>query len=277
MNDTINPTEEIVKKRRIDTMIGIPSWKGGIDPETQVCLDHLVHLNVLNGKLVCLKKASGSMIAENRNNIIWEAIEKDVKSVLFIDTDMVFPPDALQILRAFDKPVISALAFTKSPPFKPLMYNRANAGGWNPVLKWDKDELLKVDAIAGGFLLVKTSVFKKIDPPWFASPTVLEHVCHEEVDKLVNSKCKPEDVVRRVKALYKQYSPKPGTKRTVLGEDIYFSEKCRKANVPIFVDTSMRIGHMGRHCFSYADFADQVSRGVFDGISEEIGVIHGRD
>ncbi len=269
-----NPLTEAVDKPRVDVMIGLPSWQGGIDPETQMCLDQLCSFNIRNGNLVLLKKCSGSMIADNRNNIIRDAIKQDAKYVLFIDTDMVFPHNAIQWMEQHNKPVVSAVAFAKQIPFVPNMYKRVEVGGWKPMLDWKKDELIQVDCIGGAFILVKTSVFKKMNGPWFASPSILEHVCHEEVDKIVNSKKKPDEIIADIKRIYKRFEHIGNDGGGVLGEDYYFSEKCRRANVPIYVDTSLRIGHVGRYMYSYNDFSDQARRGAFDKVSKDIGIIH---
>lgn len=274
-----NALTEVVHGKVVDTMIGLPSWQGGLDADTQICLDKLCHYNIINGEVLQIKKCLGSVISENRNNIIKSAIKTGARYVLFIDTDMIFPPSAIQQLRSHGNRVMSGLAFAKQIPFVPNMYDRVEVGGWKPIVRWKErlrgdSPLLKVDCIGGAFMLIKVDCLKKIPPPWFAAPSVKEHVMHEEVDKLFNSKVKHEVIFDRLMALQRKFEHlgRETGEVAVLGEDYYFSEKCRRANIPIYVDTSLLLGHIGRYIYSYADFADQAERGMFDKEAKDIGL-----
>ena len=277
--DSDNPLTELVNKK-VDTVIGMPSWQGGVEPDTQICLDKMIHFNVLNGNRVSNCKSSSSIIAENRNNIVRAAIRADAEYVLFMDTDMVFPHSAIQLMQKWNKPVVSALAFAKSSPFNPNMYDRVNAGGWTPIRGWKSrlngdGPLLKVDCIGGAFILAKVSALKKIRPPWFASPSIMEHLIAQEADKLVNSKASDEVIVSRIKDIMKEWRDfglKDG-EQSILGEDYYFSEKCRLAHIPIHVDTSIKLGHMGKFCYSHASFEAAAEQGVFKKHEKNIGKV----
>ena len=245
---------------QIDTLIGLPSWKGGLEPDTQTCLDKLVHHNIVIGNNVRLIKSTGSLIAHNRNEIIKAALDVNSKYVLFIDTDMVFAEDSIQRMQAHMMSVVSALAFVKSPPYLPNMYRQVMPNGWVPIREWKDGEVMKVDCVGGAFLLVETNVFRRLSQPWFAQPPMIQHLLWENIQRIWNTKDDREQICDDILKLYREYQNDDG----VIGEDYYFSELLRRAEISIFVDTGMQIGHVGEYAFSYHDFAAQVKSGALD-------------
>lgn len=246
--------------RKVHTVIGIPSWQGALDPETQSCLEQMVYHNLRNNNQVSLHKSIGSLIWENRNRVIKNAIEQKAKYVLFIDTDMVFPCDLIQRLEMHHKPVVSCMAFVKSPPHVPNMYNKVSKTGWTPVTKFKRGDLIKVDCVGGALMLVDVEAIKHIQPPWFSAPPLLWHVLMEEVEKLWDTKEDRNEICDRIVNLYREHKDIDHS----IGEDYYFSEVLRRNDIPIYVDTSIEIGHMGKYMFAYADFADMAEQGAFE-------------
>lgn len=250
---------DLLSNSRIDTLIGLPSWQGGLEPDTQQCLDHMCQYNIIAGNKVSLSKSTGSLIAENRNRIIEIAIEIDARYVLFIDTDMVFPKDAIQRMQMHGKPVVSAVAFVKSPPYMPNMYKKVALDGWTPIREWKDGELMAVDCVGGAFMLCEVSALKRIHPPWFAQPPMRIHIVWEELEKLFAKNPDDEQILKNARELYDKLSYARGT----IGEDYYFSEMLRRANIPLYVDTSLKIGHIGKYTFSNNDFVEQKESGAF--------------
>lgn len=256
-----NVITELTESEELDTMVGLPSWQGGVMPETQICLDHLCYHNVLVNNKVTIKKTLSSMICSNRDKVITAAIEKDAKYVLLVDTDMVFPADAIQQMKAHQKPVVSALATSKVAPFAPNMYRKEEMGEWSPVLKWEDNALIEVDCVGGAFMLVETDVFRNIRPPWYSSPPVRWHFMMKEVRRLFEPDCDVDEIVKAIRRTHLLYEGSPAS----LGEDYFCSERIRDAGYPIHVDTSMKIGHIGKRTYSYWDLKAQSDQGVFDG------------
>lgn len=256
---------KLMEQTEIDTWIGLPSYQGGIEPDTQICLDHLCYYNVQMKNLIQVKKVRGSVVG-NRNMIVREALKANVKRVLFIDTDMVFPPDALQRMKYWDKPVVSALAHSHNPPYVPNMYRRVERAGWKPILDWpEKEKLVKVDCIGGAFMLVDVDVLRKIEPPWFASPAIKEHVAWPEIEAYLYGEIDEAELGERIKKAMKDvgFGGKRWLDMPALGEDYYFSEKLRRADIPIHVDTTLKIGHIGKYTVDYQDFHAHQKAGAF--------------
>ena len=141
------------------------------------------------------------------------AIAEKMDYLFMVDDDMICPDDLfLRLYRHHEiADVVCPLAFTRNPPFKPVMY--ASIEGYDPVARSDyfinnvimnypKNKLVEVDACGFGAALVKVSIFDKIQTPYFMSSN--------------------------------------GT-----GEDILFCYKVKKAGGRVFMDTTFNIGHLG--------------------------------
>lgn len=149
-----------------------------------------------------------------REEICLSAVMQGFEFVGMIDDDMIGPVDIWQKLLASDVDVVAPLAFTRRPPYRPVIY--AVRGGWVPgstqralhhhfVLNYPKDRLFECDSVGFGAVLIKTAVLRKLSNPWFF-----------------------------------QMSGSNGT-----GEDIYF---CRRAQeevgARIFCDARVKLGHL---------------------------------
>lgn len=89
-----------------------------------------------------------------------------ITHVLFIDDDMIVPPDGLLRLLAHNEPLVGGLYFGRNPPHLPVAYRFVEDGQWIPVTKYVAG-LQEVDAIGFGFMLVTREVLEKMERPWF--------------------------------------------------------------------------------------------------------------
>lgn len=107
-------------------------------------------------KIGCLN-SRGAYVQRNRFKGVRKAIEFGVDYVLFVDTDMSFPDNALVRLIAADKEIVGANYVRRAPPFDSLA--KTNGGLVSGVIE--------VEGMPTGLLLVKADVFKKLPEPWF--------------------------------------------------------------------------------------------------------------
>lgn len=139
-----------------------------------------------------------------------EALKGNFDYLFMIDDDMICMDDLFQKLQRHDVDIVCPLAFTRNPPYHPVIY--ASVEGWDGVSQTDyfmntvvknypKDSLVEVDASGFGAALIKVDVFRKMEKPFFKS------TC--------------------------------GT-----GEDIFFCYRAKKAGARVFVDTSTKLGHL---------------------------------
>ena len=108
-------------------------------------------------------------VGEARNKAVEKALERGCEYVYFRDYDVLAPPTALPILIRRDVSVIGAMYASKQKPPWPLII-KDNV----PTLDWDLGDLVKCDGIGMGCTLIRTDVFRKMEPPWFLTENTSE-------------------------------------------------------------------------------------------------------
>ena len=164
-----------------------------------------------------LEKPNGCLIlpshdrspAHGRNLLIYAAQEHNCDRILFIDDDMAFGPDALIKLLEHDVDVVTGLYINRAYPHQPVVFDLANDEGWTaPMYLIDKPQLRPIVAAGFGFLLIKLSVFSRLEKPY----------------------------VRLGELNNEQWC-----------DDIGFFNRVRQANITsMFCDMNVLLGHMGR-------------------------------
>jgi len=144
-----------------------------------------------------------------REKLAEACIENGMDYMLFLDDDMIIPPDTFEKLFRHEKDIVAALAFTRNAPHDPVIY-QCKEGYENgreyfvnlPVINYPKNQLMQCDAVGFGTVLIKMSVYENMAKPYFmsTSPT---------------------------------------------GEDILFCYNAGKAGAKVFVDTSICVAHLG--------------------------------
>ncbi|MDO8627138.1 MAG: hypothetical protein Q7K42_01610 [Candidatus Diapherotrites archaeon] len=145
-------------------------------------------------------------------NIVVERFLKESKSdyALFLDSDMVFPANLLDLLFASNKEIVSGLFYSRKK-IKPAFRMLTDGKHIIPE-KFSENELVKVDAVGLSCMLLKRSVLEKLDS------------LHSRKPLFIN-----------------EYS----SRKDFLGEDFYFCKLLREAGFEIFLDPKILIGHMG--------------------------------
>ena len=156
--------------------------------------------------------AVGEILAPYARETLADAVLRSGSDYLFmVDDDMMAPPDLFYKLVAHNKDIVAALAFTRNPDHKPVIYEsiegydkstRQRYGLTRFALNYPKNKLVECDAVGFGAVLIKAEVFKKVPKPWFF-----------------------------------------GMSQT--GEDITICVKARKAGFRVWMDTSIKLGHLG--------------------------------
>ncbi len=163
--------------------------------------------------------SAGTLIFDQRNNLVKTAVEVKADYLLFVDADMRFPKDTLKILMSHNKDIIGVNATTRSEPVKPtaknFVVNEDQSVDWIPIYSNAKSGIEKADGIGCGVMLVNTRVFKAMEEPYF---------------------------------YFEQLS---GNK--LLGEDIYFCIKAKDAGFDTWVDHDLSKGirHIGQYVYGW--------------------------
>lgn len=97
-------------------------------------------------------------VARNRNEIVRQAQEYKVSHLMFIDTDMAFENEGINKLLVQDKDIIGGMYNKRRLPLTNIVQDFKN-----------QTKTFESSWIPTGFMLIKMSVFDKIEGPWFES------------------------------------------------------------------------------------------------------------
>lgn len=145
-----------------------------------------------------------------RNSIVADAIKRNYDAVVWIDTDLVFPADALVHfvgMASAGHPVACGLYRLAKPPFHLLV--KGDGPDWLELddLRGMVDGgVVPVRLSAGGFSIVNMDVYKAMPVPWYCNWDFL-------------------------------YSHGP------VGEDTFFMQRLAKSSVPVVVDPELHAVH----------------------------------
>ena len=151
--------------------------------------------------------AEGCYVHKNRNEIVQRAQELKAKWLLFIDTDISFPVDALDKLMKLDVDVAAAAYNYRRTPQESTIKLLGPDGDIAPGT-FSHDKPFQCYAAATGFMLIKMSVFDKLPKPYFFF-------------RYVDGKLE--------------------------GEDIYFCRTVREAGLEVWCDPTIQLKHYGSY------------------------------
>lgn len=169
--------------------------------------------------------ASGSLIYDARNKLAQIAVDNDVDRVLWLDSDMTFEPDFLErmseTLESSGADMVSALYFSRRPPYKPLAYRQCDYvfegnDARIDVSLIDKipDKTFEIAACGFGGVLMRAEILKTI---------------------------------REQRGL--PFSPIYG-----LGEDLSFCVRARALGKVIVCDPTIHMGHLAKMAIGGPDY-----------------------
>ena len=105
---------------------------------------------------------SSTILLNQRNNLIKKA--KEVKSdyVLWLDSDMMFPPTTALRLLEHNKDIVACNYMKRSKPLKPVAYR--DLSDWDSWVPMEiHDELIKVEGVGMGCMLMKLDIVVNVD------------------------------------------------------------------------------------------------------------------
>jgi cellulose synthase/poly-beta-1,6-N-acetylglucosamine synthase-like glycosyltransferase len=191
--------------------------------------------------------------------------------VLFMDDDMTPPPDAIVRLLAHDKPIVAAGCTVRQDPpipnfliFFPEICNYKAAKNWG-----NFDGLMQIDAVGTGFMLIKREALDTIGEYYLSCQYEREYLAMPEgaADRL--SELRRATAAEDFNQWWFEFTKQP-LGQGEFGEDISFCFKAMKCGIPVYVDTSVRPGHIGPYAFSLNDYCGPVVENTED-ITEPIG------
>ena len=153
---------------------------------------------------------AGSVICESRTRLVEEAIEAKSDKILFLDSDIQFSADVIDKLYSHNKDIVAAQYSTRYPPYQTVAF--LDPDNIDARLN-ATNGLHKVWAVGMGCMLIDIDVFHTLPKPWFV----------HEYNKIDD---------------------------TFSGEDIYFCNQAMHHGIDVWVDTEIKLGHLGTKAYT---------------------------
>ena len=167
-------------------------------------------------------RTRNSFMTERKSSKRFQKPLGDYDYFMFIDSDIGFHADDVLKLIEHDLDVVGA-------PYEAQADNVLEVGVFDPRVKgkiggkykMESTGLLRVDWIGSGFVLIKSSVFERVEYPWFRHTMVID-----------------------------------GDRQEESGEDVGFCLNFALHNIPIHCDFSIKLKHTIRHVSDFEWFGD---------------------
>jgi hypothetical protein len=216
----------------------------------------------------------GTMTADHSRNLIaGDFLKSNAEWLFWIDSDTQVPVGAVERLLAHGRPLVSGLYYGKNPPNPPIAYFKHN-GGFQPIdgaVRWDKGEIIKVDAAGMGCMLTHRSVFEDIQKnfevlqiPGGGLVTVHKNdilgdigntegpYSHEHDGKVYKGQLRTRLIKPTLANLRFPFFMIDHLRT----EDMYFFELAERVGHSLYLDTSVECGHLRTTPFQGSDYRD---------------------
>ncbi len=177
------------------------------------CLTQLYNLTREAGIDAYLFFDSSTILLNQRNNLVKKAKEVNSDYILWLDSDMTYPATTALRLLEHNKDIVACNYSKRTKPLKTVAYTNLN--DWDSWVHMEpQDELVKVEGVGMGCMLMKLDIFEKLQKPYF------------------------------------EFRYKEDT-QDYFGEDFILLGKLREQGYDVFIDTvlSMDIKHLGIYAF----------------------------
>lgn len=185
--------------------IGLPI-NGWMPAQALASFIPLITTTMLNRQLLDVYMSSHNLLSMARQVICDLALKDGATHLLFVDSDIITPPDLAQRLMRHAKPVVSALYYARTDPWNPVAAEHPVPGGFEAISHEVAAQpgLMRVWCVGFGACLIHADVLRHLSK----SGPLFEFACRE-------------------------------------GEDMYFARRCEAADIGIWLDRDTVCGHVG--------------------------------
>jgi len=140
-------------------------------------------------------------------------MDSPYRELLMLDSDHTHPRDIPVRLLArkagrADRPVVGGMNYRRSEPYDPCCgWWKKDGRGWETLIHWPNN-LLQVDVLGSGSMLISRAAFDKMEKPWWG------------------------------------YDYDPQAPKDYPGVDVWFSRRCNQAGVRMWVDPKVTSPHI---------------------------------
>lgn len=166
------------------------------------------------GKVVDFIIRQSCEIVSARTWLVQEALQKELTHILFIDSDMYFPADTINTLVSRNKDIIGVEYNKRKFPLERI---------GTPLTERTEDAPYKAKYAGTGILLINLDVFRN---PKLGAPSEI----HPQGNPWFNF-------------------GRGKNGELTMGEDVWFCNVARDAGYDIWIDPTIRVGHVGEYIF----------------------------
>ncbi len=131
-----------------------------------LCLSELVKLNTLNDLDTHVFMDASTILLTQRERLATMALNLNAEYVLWLDSDITFPASLALRLLNHNENVVACNYIRRQLPAKGVAYEVI--GEWENPLPFEQyNDLVDVQGVGMGCMLMKTEIFTKIPKPWF--------------------------------------------------------------------------------------------------------------
>lgn len=208
--------------------IGLPAYDFKIGVKLAMSLAEFCVKAQSHGVNVQMANISGcSVVSRARNSIVKLFLESDCDHLLMVDADMVINADDIFRLLAFNqtRPIVAGVGVARK---KEKVYFSCLDQDADGNVLMDPMGLVKATRVGTGFIMIQRQVFetlKEKHPEW-------EYFDH-------NHNCN----------MVAFFDFKLSQEEGYMGEDFVFCERAREEGFTVWIDPTIKLGHMGLHEF----------------------------
>jgi hypothetical protein len=201
-----------------------------------------------------------ALIHRSRNNALAASVRPDADYVLMVDDDMLPEPDALLKLLAHGVPVASAACTTKVPPvaLAAKVYDSI-ADQFVPLDALRPDALCHGPfAVGAAFLLIDRKTIDALieyhlsAQDWLDENRRLLDRLHVRTEGRERERARKEEIRRahwERERLVRIFDFPINESELQLGEDIALGRRLLNLKIPVAIDSSVAVGHLGEYAF----------------------------
>lgn len=199
-----------------------------------------------------------SVVHWSRNQLLGNLIKskRPWTHVLYIDDDIVAPKDSLVKMVEHKKDIVGALCTRRQdPPIPTHRYWDEQNKNFKEILEWGTDECSERDGIGTGMLLISKHALEQVADVWFNC--MYEKEVYGVSDAWV-AKHREYRLARFDEtgfAFWFDFLYHIDKCDSQYGEDMSFCILAKRyAKIPIYVDSTIQPGHIGKYAYSIQDF-----------------------
>jgi len=211
-------------------MIGLPTYDYKVSSKLAISLASFCVQATQHGVDIQVCNISGcSVVSRVRNLIATEFLNSDCTDLMFIDSDINFNAEDIFRLIAWSsdpkKGIVAGIPVARKKG--QVYFSTLDTDETNSIFM-DKMGLVRAKRVATAFMMVRKEVFESLrdaHPEW---------VYHDEKNKGDTTIC------------FFDFALKDGQ---YIGEDYLFCDRAREQGFEVWIDPTIKLGHMGVHEF----------------------------